>query len=207
MDNKRIRAESLVITSQLGYAVNLTLPLLDIREQQRSIEDILRRLLCVHVAAACAYGFNRAQALEWISQENLLSELTPSESKFIEKGIGDRHRFQLQVEGMWALAWALGLFSELDFSQDCDSKFVTTLPNLKTLENSSAIREKVKPQSFDEIVKKCDLAYCINWAVRQHLLSNRKLTGKPQAYVFSERWKALQWLTEVDEWDDISIDT
>jgi hypothetical protein len=208
MDDKLIREKSLLAALQLGYPVNTDLPSLDVREYPRSTEDIFKRLLCLHATAACAYGFDRLKAIEWIKQENIYAALSSAEKTYLENGVGDNSQLKLQVEGMWAIAWVLGLVPQLDFSENCDGQFVMMLPNLKILENSFALKNKINLKPFDNIVEKCDLAYCINWYLRQGNISNRRPSKKSlSAYVASERWRALLWVTGMDDWDDISLDT
>lgn len=202
-----IREQSLKTVSRLGYEVNKALPLLDEVQNTRTADEAVKRLLCLHAAAACAYGFDRVKAKMWLEQENVLGDLTASERHFIDGDNGDPSRFKIQIEGMWALAWALGIAPHLDFGKDCDSMLVMALPNLKTREKSDALRLKVKTRTVDEIIAVCDLAYCLHWAVRQAQLTGGKLPGKVQPYVIEERRRALEWLLSNDAWDEISLDT
>lgn len=207
MDSKLIRQKSLQIAADLGFPVNESLPLLEDHVHEKSAEEIIRRLLSLHVVAACAYGFDRIKASTWIHQEGIAESLTLMERIFIEKGTGDANQFKVQVEAMWALAWALGMVTQLDFSKGCDSQFVILLPNLKLLENSAALRAKTKPRSYQQILEKCDLSYCLHWAIRQAEFSNQKLPGKVQPYVIVERRRALEWLVGSEGWGDFSLDT
>lgn len=202
-----IREQSLKTASRLGFAINNALPLLDEAQNARTAETIVKRLVCLHVAAACAYGFDKGIATAWLQQENAFDDLAISERRFIENNDGDSSRFKNQVEGMWALAWALGLVPQLDFSKGCDNTFVMLLPNLKIGESSDGLHAKAKPRSNEEIVAACDLAYCLHWSIRQAQLSNSKPPGKVQPYVIEERRRALEWLLGDDEWDEITLDT
>lgn len=202
-----MRQKSLQLAVEYGYPINESLPLLDIPDHIKSTDEIIRRLLSLHVVAACAYGFDRNNAREWIKQENIYECLTDSEKNFIEKGGGDANQFKVQVEGMWALAWGLNLIPNLDFTKHCDNKFVMLLPNLKILENSYALRSRAKFRSSEEILKNCDLAYCLHWGIRQSELYHGKCPGNVQPYVVIERRRALEWLINPDDWVDILLDT
>jgi hypothetical protein len=79
MDLKIIRKQSFETASQLGFAVAELLPLLDEPEQTKSAEKIISRLLCLHAAAACAYGFDRIKVKQWLVQENVAESLEQSE--------------------------------------------------------------------------------------------------------------------------------
>lgn len=202
-----IREQSLKTASHLGFTVNNVLPLLDGVQNARTTDATVKRLVCLHAAAACAYGFDKNMAAAWLRQENAFDDLAASERRFIENNDGDANRFKNQIEGMWALAWALGLVPQLDFSKGCDNTFAMLLPNLKTGESSDELRAKAKPRSNEEIVAVCDLAYCLHWSIRQAQLSNSKLPGKVQPYVIEERRRALEWLLGDVEWDEITLDT
>lgn len=207
MENNLIREHSFSIASQLGYLVKKDLPFLDAVENKRSLEEVIKRLLCLHVVAACAYGFDRKKANKWIRNENIDQSLEPSEKLFLEKGVGDIYKFKLQIEGMWALAWSLGLTPVLDFSNDCDSQFVMSLPNLKKMESSFILKSKIKQRSFDEIFRECDLSYCLTWALRNDAIIDQKKASTLKEYVIFERRRALEWLIGFGSWDDISLDT
>jgi hypothetical protein len=180
---------------------------LDGSERVRATKAIVERLLCLLAVAASAYGLDRDKARAWLEQENLWSRLTESEDHFIRDGKGDASRFIVQIEGMWALAWSLGLVGKLDFSEECDSKFVTMLPNLKIGERSDELRSRVKFRAVDDILAACDLSFCLHWAIRQAQLTGTKLPSKVQPYVIEERRRALEWLVNDDQWSDGPLDT
>lgn len=202
-----IREQSRKEALRLGFPVNDALPLLDHVQSARTSDEVLRRLLCMHAAAACAHGFDRDKAAAWLRQENLVGDLADSERSFIERGDGDPHRFIILVEGMWALAWVLGIVPRLDFGQNCDGKFATLLPNLKTAEGTVRLRDLINPRSNDEILAACDLAYCLHWSIIEAQLGNRKPPGTVQPYVIEERRRALEWLVGDKDWDKITLDT
>jgi hypothetical protein len=108
---------------------------------------------------------------------------------------------------MWALAWAIGIARELNFSKECDSNFVLLLPNLKQNQTSADFRRKALLRSDDQIVLAADLAYCLHWAIRQSELQRKRPPGKVPPYVVVERRRALDWLLSDDEWDEVSLDT
>lgn len=207
VDRKHIRERSLVVALQLGYKVSPTLPLLDEAQRLRSQESALERFLCLHAAAACAYGMDRRLALRWLEEEMLHSSLTQDERYFIERTEGEPGRFRIQIEGMWALAWALGIAGALDFGQACPSSFVHMLPNLKHSESSTALRRKAALRGIEDIASAADLAYCLHWAIRQAELGGSLLVGRVETYVIVERRRALDWLLSVDEWDQLTLDT
>jgi hypothetical protein len=195
------------MASQLGYEVNESLPLLDGDLRMRSEDSVVKRLLCLHAAAACAYGFDRQRAIAWIGRERLSESLTAEERGFIEHGHGDPNRFRVQIEAMWALAWALGIVSALEYGKPCGEGFVALLPNLKTAETTDSLRQNASLRSAAEIAASLDLAYCIHWAIRDAGIARRPARKQIQPYVIVERRRALEWLVGEDDWDDLSLDT
>jgi hypothetical protein len=166
MDIKQIRTQSLGIAAKAGIKIPETLPLLDDGMSVRVTADAVNRLLTLTAMAAASYGFEKAKALAWLRQEKLDESLMPSESKFVIAGEGNPQAFKMQIEGIWALAWALGMVSQLDFWKECDKSFVATLPNLKISQSGADWHRKAKMRAVDEIIAACDLAYCLHWAVR-----------------------------------------
>jgi hypothetical protein len=207
MDVKQIRKNSIEAATRLGLDVLPTLPLLDAGLASRSVDEVLSRILAMSSIAATAYGFDKATAIAWLKQETLTGSLSEQEKVFLFEGVGQPDRFKLQIEGMWALAWAMGIVNELDFAKDSDSHFVTMLPNLKELESSSAFRKKARPRPLDQVIGACDLAYCIHWAIQQSNLSGKRPSGNLKPYIVVERRRALDWLLSNSRWDEIELNT
>jgi hypothetical protein len=207
MDLNNIRDFSINVTAEAGVSISPAVPLLDVGVQLRNKDDIANRLFCLNAVAAVSYGFDRSQAIEWLRQEQLDSLLTKSEFRFLNHGDGDVTSYQTQVEGMWALAWALCLVPELDFWKDCDDRFVALLPNLKKHERCIEWRRRSQLRSTEDIVAALDLSYCLHWAVREAELSGKYPPAGIKAYVVVERRRALEWLLGDEPWDSVSLDT
>lgn len=206
VDISKIREISIIKAEILGYPINLSLPLLDSVKQVRSISDIVDRLLAMHCVAATVYGFDGKLALKWYKKESVNNMLTSSENRFLSTMAGDKQQFMLQIEGLWALAWALGIIDALDFSLPCSSTFVTLLPDLKKNETSKILRNRVKLRSVDEILKSLDLAYCCHWGVIEANLRGETV-GKVAPYVIIERCHALEWIVYNEDWEKIELNT
>src|SRR4051812_23431224 len=116
MDLKRIRDESIQTARRLGMDVPTTLPLLETGLEMRSVVETTSRVLAMNAVAATAYGFEKAKAVAWLNQEALTDSLSEQEKRFVFEGAGQPDRFKVQVEGMWALSWAMGIASELNFA-------------------------------------------------------------------------------------------
>jgi len=207
MDVRQIRDESIAAARKLGVHRLATLPLLDANLEMRALEESASRLLAMHPLGGAAYGFDKAKAIAWLNQEGLYGYLTDSERRFLAEGIGEPEPFQYQIEGMWALAWALGLARELDFAKDCDDRFALMFPSVKQHESTAEFRSKLNPRPLDEVVSALDLAYCLHWAIRDAEIHGKPPPGKLKPYVVIERRRAFEWLLSRDKWDEVMMDT
>lgn len=207
MDLESVRQKSIHAARFLGFTVSQSLPLLDDVHITKEADEIFNRLLCLHAVAACAYGFDRKKARAWLEKEGVYVELTGMERQFIDEGVGDEIGFKFHIEGMWALAWAIGLVANLEFDKGCSSEFVMLLPNLKMGEIGNALRSKIKLRGNNELVMACDLAYCLHWVIRQAQLVDDEVPGKLQLYIVEERRRALEWILGDCLWNEVSLDT
>lgn len=207
MDLKQIRNESFQTARQLGVEGSATLPMLDAELEMRSTDETISRILAMSAVAAVAYGFDKVKAMAWLKQEALAPSLTEEEKRFVFEGAGQPYRFQIQIEGMWALAWAMGIVNEMNFSKDCDNRFASMLPNLKVSQSSGDFRGKANPRPLEQVVAACDLAYCLHWAIRQSEISGKQSPANLKPYIVGERRRALEWLLSKEPWDQVSLDT
>lgn len=207
MDLKQIRDESIQVAKKFGIEISPSLPLLDFGLQVRDTNEIVSRLLVMHAVAASAYGFDRGKVIAWLNQEGLSHSLSEQEKKFVVERIGQPDRFRTQIESIWALAWAVGIVSELNFAKECDDRFVAVLPNLKLSQSSSDLRKGVNPRPISKIASACDLAYCLHWAIRQSEIEGRPPAGALKPHIVIERRRALEWLLSGEEWDSVPLDT
>ncbi len=209
MDPSEVRARSQMTAREMGFETSAALPLLEVPRRPRNLDEILGRLLCLHCVAACAYGLDRARAAGWLAHEGLEPLLTATEAAFLRSGTGDGARFRVAVESIWVLAWELQLVATLDFSRQCDGRFVELMPNLKSGDSSLGLRSRVSLRPVTELFAACDLAFCLHWTVRDRALRAShppRKDGLAQG-VISARRHALEWSLFGEDWDEISLDT
>ena len=207
IDYLSMRKSSLAVAARLGYQVSEALPLLDESVFARTNDEVVDRVLAMLCVAACAYGFNNQKAQNWLVRETKVDLLTDAERRFLQSNTGDRQRFTVQIEGMWALAWGIKLVPTLDFEAPCPQNFVTLLPDLKGNVSSNSFREIAKVRPASEIASACDLAYCLHWAIRDLQRRNAKAPSNVEEYVIVERRRALEWLLIDEQWNEIILDT
>jgi hypothetical protein len=200
-----IRKRSLEIATRWGFPIHPKLPFFDVLPNARSQEEVVQRLLCLFAVVICTFGADRLEIRAWLMREGLLRCLSNAEKRFLSADEGKSDEFQVMIEGMWALAWALGLVNELDFETYCAKDFADLFPNIQ--ESSADLRAKAKLRPYEDIYAACDLAYCLQWGLRDAELRGAPQPGKLWDYAVRERRRALQWLISNEPWDEISLDT
>jgi hypothetical protein len=205
-DLQQLREASFLEASRLGYTTNRALPLLELPESLRSVEDVIKRMLCMHAVSAVAHGFSRATATTWLENERLFGDLASSETDFIAGG-GDQAAMQCLVDGLFALAWATNIEPAFDFAMDCPRTLARALPSFDVSGAEDALKQRVSLRGTREIVAMADLAYCLHWSIRDELLNKRRPPGQLHPIYVIERRRALEWLIGKSDWDDVDVST
>ena len=207
METKEFRASSAECLREYNVALPNHLPLLDWPVVLRDASAICDRIFCLHAVAAGAYGFDRNNALSWLSNEGLAQHLTGEELAFLKTGKGEKQRFQTQIEAIWGLAWCIRIIPVLDFRVACDNSLAKMMPNLKANETTAALRKKAALRPIDEIGKALDLSYCLHWVLRDGQARGRLQTVHIAPHIIIERRHALEWVASSDSWEGLSLDT
>lgn len=204
LEDLRRRSERLV--RQLGYPVNPHLPLLGQSEYARSHGEVVRRAGALHVALAYAFGMPPEAARLAVRESGLRSSLSDEEVDLIE-GANNAESIQPRVEALWALAWALELVGELDFTSYCSDDLSARLPDPAGGDLVNALSHNTRLRPASECAAALDLAYCLHWAVVDASLKHERTPGSVAPYVIEERRRALEWLFTRDSWDAIDLST
>lgn len=213
MDVGGIRKRSLERASTLGFMVNLDLPLLDDDMQLRSLDRVIDRTLAMNVVVHCAYGLDSARAKKWLTQENLLAELTEEEADFVDHAAGEEEEeFLWYVDALWALMWTLGKVESVDVQVQVDDDFVYKFPMVPELESSQEFRRSAALRPREEIFSALDLLYCLHWAIRERETKGFDPFLLPcgiESDAIIDRRYALEWVLPVEdwEWDEVELDT
>jgi hypothetical protein len=207
MNFDELRQASLRKAIALGYPPATTLPLLDESLGLRSGREITERALTLAGVVAASYGFPRERVTEWLHGEGLEATLGKAEAAFLQGKIGNAQPFQVQVESLTAFAWALGFLGALEFDKPSPGHLVSIFPDLKKCESSIQFRDKAKLRDRDDVLRACDLAYCLHWGINQRLIEKKPRPGALPPHVVIEKRRAIEWMLASEDWEDVSLDT
>ena len=202
-----LRERSLGAARKLKFPINESLPLLDPIKSVRTVDEVVDRLLCLHVCAACASGLDLDEGQVWLKKEGLFDKLTQYELEFLTPNPLPTALFLYRIEAIWALAWIVSLVPQLDFTKGCRDDFVEMMPELLTQESSLTFREKARLRQIGEVAAACDLAHCLHWGIRQAAITGQKQPGRVHEYVVEERRRALDWFISDEPWQEWHLDT
>ncbi|HYU96419.1 MAG TPA: DUF4272 domain-containing protein, partial [Sphingomicrobium sp.] len=139
MDPKDLRTATLRRLTAANIHPPPHFPLLD-EPNLRRADEAIDRLFCLAAVAAVAYGFPREHARSWLEQEGLWPKLEGEEEEFLVKPTGATALFEWQVQGIFILAWALGVLDSLDFWKPCPNDLVLKLPDIMSSQPTGEIR-------------------------------------------------------------------
>lgn len=215
---ERARNRTLSRLAELGFpAPPVHLPVLADEEfpfALRPNDEVIGRVLVLNVRINLAFGMPAEVARQWLGSNGLTPYLTQSESELVGGARRSAEHEKLQIEGLWALTWALGLTPELDHRAYCGEQLAALLPDLRVAEPSREWTSRVNPRlrPIDEIWDELDLLYAMTWAVAEANLTAASVPGTIDQYVYWERRRALEFVhiagdTSHNGWDDIDLST
>jgi hypothetical protein len=186
----------------------------DKEDQIRSGSEAARRLLTVFSVWATTAGAPRTNIREWLTENGLKSDLTPTERTFLDLGKPTKNQ---QITRSWdaerivVLMWALGYIGELPpADQQCDTScFQDHLPPYQPVEVTDFIKNaKLRPDV--QLHKMQAEILNLHWNARDGALNNRAPTKPVVLGIIQERHHAINWIIGYDggmAWDDVTTDT
>lgn len=209
MDLQGIRNRSWELVSLYQLPTHADLPLLDPPNQTLPLEAIVDRSIIISVLLSCIYGFDKRRALKWLKKESLADTLEPIEWKFMQNqlDLSSRGFIYNQVEGLWALAWALSLEPQLSYLSYCSDQLANHFPELNDAHHKSDFLAKVALRSTPELLEACDLAYCLHWSYVEMRLQENENSMPIKEFAVAERRRALEWMLYGGNWYEIDLST
>jgi hypothetical protein len=180
----------------------------------RAPEEVARRTLVVFAVSGLALGAPRSEVVEWLSDEKLMAELTPSERRFVDNPTPSEKE---KVNAGWlcervtVLCWALCLIDELPApDEQCGTaELQDILPPFVDVEVADFIKNAaLRPDP--ELIEMADTMLNQHWEAR-----NSKLKGTAPRFpvdieIVQERHHAINWVIGYNggvDWDDVTTDT
>lgn len=204
---------------KLGIAYLDTLPLVEDSEQAklRSLDDICKRAIACLLSTQLAYdisennNYNESKELfsnllkKYKVQDNLISK----EKKLFDKRYKEQDVIDVvwTYEAYWSLVWALGLIDNIEYPKEiCDCQKAITL--VGDCANYEEFKSQCKLRDIEEILDMLDLHYRYHWATTEKRINPETPIGELNPDVVVERRRGLEWLiSDIDDWNEISLDT
>lgn len=187
----------------MNLPINKELPHLDNIKVYKTEEEVVRRALCIYATLAISFGLEKVRGLNWLKEEGLIDSLTDQEK---EMALHNKFEgFEIKVEALWALAWALNLLKKIDYTCVCDDNLSSFFPKISQEEKTNNFKTKVKLRDLKELVVEADLVYCIHWGMVENSLRGKK--NEIPLYVIEERRRAIDWILYYESWEDVDLDT
>lgn len=182
-------------------------------EKIQGAQQVARRTLALFAVWGITAGAERDELHQWVTENNLETEVTPLERKFYgstRPAKKDKTNFSWHSERLIMLLWALRQVAELPpADEQCDtSVFEDILPPFADITVDAFIRSaKLRPKT--ELIKMADSTEYLHWAARDGKLNNRAPKLPVDIEVIQERHHAINWIVGRDgqPWDEITTDT
>ena len=176
---------------------------------KRAIACLLSIQLACDIAEQNDYNESKELFSTLLKKYNVENELLEKEKRLFHNNYSEQDVIDVSwtYETYWSLIWALGLIDDIKKSNDiCDcKKAIITVGDCDTYEE---FKNKCKMRNVEDILDMLDLYYRYHWACVEKSIRPDTNVGQLNPGVVMERRKGLEWLIkEVEDWDDISLDT
>jgi hypothetical protein len=181
-------------------------------DEVRAVADVARRVLVLFSVVGLALGADRSQVLNWLSENQLWAELTPSELGFVDTPTPSRKQV---INASWlserlvVLLWALALIDAIPkANQHCDTAvFQDLLPPYAPISTEEFIGSAVLRSDAD-LIAFADEALDLHWEARDAKLNDRS-SDAVDIEIIQERHHAINWVIGYDglPWDEVTTDT
>jgi len=174
-----------------------------VRPGERTLDQLVGRALVMNALIYLHFRAPVEIVRRWIEANGAAQHLSPRERALLAKpnaGVTPEERAGLRgyIEALWALLWAGGVADGLAPGQPVPSHMATLVPNLKTNEDASQLRGRMRLRPADELARMRGRYERVHASFRD----GASLPGvRPE--VVERRRKALEWLMEPARgWDD-----
>lgn len=207
---------------QMGIACYEKLPVIESSSdvELKDLDVICKRaiasLLSVQIACDIEenqnYKESRSMFYNLLKKFNVEKDLLDSEKELFDNNYNKEDVINVvwTRECYWSLVWALGLIEDDEIkipSAVCNYKKAITL--VGDCKNFEEFKSKTKIRNIEEILDMLDLYYRYDWACDEKRFNKPDTNiGVLDPEVVWERRKGLEWLiSDIDDWNEISLDT
>lgn len=176
---------------------------------KRAIACLLSIQLACDIEEQNNYYESKEFLLELLKKYSVQNELLEKEKRLFENRYSHQDAIDVAwtYETYWALIWVLGLIDDIRLPYDiCDcKKAIAIVADCKDYED---FKSKCRIRNIEEILDMLDLYYRYHWACVEKQVKPDTNIGSLNPDVVIERRKGLEWvISEIIEWDNISLDT
>ena len=177
---------------------------------KRTSEEIAIRTIILHAVAAVGYGVDPGRVVGWLKERRIWSHVSPNEQHFFEAenpSDEERNEAKWRQEAQWALLWAIGKVESLGLpTHTCDTARLVNeiMPGLGEPVDAFVSSANLRPPSV--LLAEDDRVYNLHCCARQDYQTDTV----PEDLVYGvllQRHYAFEWLSGVEEWDDVRTDT
>lgn len=171
---------------------------------ERTLEEVIGRALVMNALINVHFRAPVEVVRRWIEANGAAEHLSPRERALLAKPNAEvtsdeRAGLRGYVEALWALLWAGGVADGLAPGQPVPGHMATLVPNLKTNEDASKLRDRMHLRSAAEIADMRARYKSVHASIRDG--ASLPLVS-PE--VVKERRKALEWLANpLVGWDEL----
>lgn len=182
-------------------------------DEIRAPAEVAFRAIALFSVVGLAFGAERSDITTWLAENDLWSQLAPSEADFIDTPAPSRKQI---IDASWlserliTLLWTLGAVNELPPPHEqCDpAVFHANLPpfaDITVTEFTSAAR--LRPSS--ELLTMAEDLWGLHWEARDAMINDRTPQQALDIEIIQERHHAINWVIGYEDldWDDVTTDT
>lgn len=203
---RQIRNNTIKVLAEDSIIIPSGLPLLDENISVRSKDELTGRMISLFVVVIFAMHDERDVCIQWLEDSGFDFDLTDSERKFLYKGIGNKRKFQLEEDCLYALSYILGICDTIDYYSIVPKNVVRTFPDISISGSELEFIKQFEVVSDVELFNMLDLYYCLDWYCIESI--QKFGTCKISPFRIKERRKALEWALYSELiWDEMQLDT
>lgn len=176
---------------------------------KRAIACLLSTQLAIYIDKGEDYEESRNLFLGILKKFHVEDALLEKEKRIFENRYSKQDLIDVvwTYEAYWSLVWVLGLIDDITTANDiCDCEKAITI--VGSCYSYDEFKRKCRLRDIEEILDMLDLYYRYHWACVEKQINPDTNIGNLNSDVVVERRKGLEWvINEIEEWDEISLDT